>query len=114
MRGNAHVRFGGAGRGNGSAERLTPRPGPIPTRSASTGRSAGARTSSASSPTGLPSSAWSAPCWPSSTTSGQLPRRYMSVELLAKARLKVIAGGDELHEARGRSVPPSAPCGPRR
>jgi putative transposase len=25
-------------------------------------------------------------------------RRYMSVELLAKARLKVIAGGDELHE----------------
>lgn len=31
MRGNTHVRFGGAGRGNGSSERTTPRPGPIPT-----------------------------------------------------------------------------------
>ena len=31
MRGNAHVRFGGAGRGNGCSERTTPRPGPIPT-----------------------------------------------------------------------------------
>jgi hypothetical protein len=28
MRGNAHVRFGGAGRGNGSLERAIPRPGP--------------------------------------------------------------------------------------
>jgi hypothetical protein len=28
MRGNAHVRFGGAGRGNGSLERTIPRPGP--------------------------------------------------------------------------------------
>ena len=28
MRGNSHVRFGGAGRGNGSPERATPRPGP--------------------------------------------------------------------------------------
>lgn len=31
MRGNTHVRFGGAGQGNGSSERTTPRPGPIPT-----------------------------------------------------------------------------------
>ena len=31
MRGNAHVRFGGAGRGNGRFERNTPRPGPTPT-----------------------------------------------------------------------------------
>ena len=31
MRGNTHVRFGGAGRGNGVAERTTPRPDPIPT-----------------------------------------------------------------------------------
>ena len=31
MRGNAHVRFGGAGRGNGHAGRHAPRPGPIPT-----------------------------------------------------------------------------------
>ena len=30
MRGNAHVRFGGAGRGNGPTERWTPRPGPTP------------------------------------------------------------------------------------
>jgi hypothetical protein len=29
MRGNAHVRFGSAGRGNGRSERSTPRPGPI-------------------------------------------------------------------------------------
>jgi Group II intron, maturase-specific domain len=29
MRGNAHVRFGRAGRGNGCFERTTPRPGPI-------------------------------------------------------------------------------------
>lgn len=29
MRGNAHVRFGSAGRGNGRLERDTPRPGPI-------------------------------------------------------------------------------------
>ena len=28
MRGNAHVRFGGAGRGNGPSETTTPRPGP--------------------------------------------------------------------------------------
>ena len=28
MRGNAHGGFGGAGRGNGSPERTTPRPGP--------------------------------------------------------------------------------------
>ena len=28
MRGNSHVRFGGAGRGNGPPERATPRPGP--------------------------------------------------------------------------------------
>jgi hypothetical protein len=28
MRGNSHVRFGGAGRGNGSPERAAPRPGP--------------------------------------------------------------------------------------
>lgn len=31
MRGNTHVRFGGAGRGNGPSERTTLRPGPIPT-----------------------------------------------------------------------------------
>ena len=31
MRGNTHVRFGGAGRGNGPSETTTPRPGPIPT-----------------------------------------------------------------------------------
>jgi hypothetical protein len=59
MRGNAHVRFGRAGRGNGSRERVTPRLGPIlttgrgiccrptapgsiwPTRRASTGGSGG-------------------------------------------------------------------------
>jgi hypothetical protein len=29
MRGNTHVRFGSAGRGNGCSERSTPRPGPI-------------------------------------------------------------------------------------
>jgi hypothetical protein len=28
MRGNSHVRFGGAGRGNGPPERAIPRPGP--------------------------------------------------------------------------------------
>jgi hypothetical protein len=28
MRGNSHVRFGGAGRGNGPPERAVPRPGP--------------------------------------------------------------------------------------
>jgi len=28
MRGNSHVRFGGAGRGNGLSETTTPRPGP--------------------------------------------------------------------------------------
>jgi hypothetical protein len=38
MRGNAHVRFGGAGRGNGPPERTTPRPGPIPTSNGFTGR----------------------------------------------------------------------------
>jgi len=31
MRGNTHVRFGGAGRGNGPFERTALRPGPIPT-----------------------------------------------------------------------------------
>src|SRR5215212_3862325 len=31
MRGDAHVRFGGAGRGNGPSATTTPRPGPIPT-----------------------------------------------------------------------------------
>jgi hypothetical protein len=31
MRGNTHVRFGGAGRGNGPSETTAPRPGPIPT-----------------------------------------------------------------------------------
>ncbi|MDQ2729171.1 MAG: transposase, partial [Actinomycetota bacterium] len=31
LRGNTHVRFGGAGRGNGPSERTTPRPDPIPT-----------------------------------------------------------------------------------
>jgi len=31
MRGNTHVRFGGAGRGNGRSEKTAPRPGPIPT-----------------------------------------------------------------------------------
>jgi len=31
MRGNVHVRFGGAGRGIGPPERTAPRPGPIPT-----------------------------------------------------------------------------------
>ena len=31
MRGNTHVRFGGAGWGNGRFERNTPRPGPTPT-----------------------------------------------------------------------------------
>jgi Transposase DDE domain group 1 len=31
MRGNTHVRFGGAGRGDGTPERTPPRPGPIPT-----------------------------------------------------------------------------------
>jgi hypothetical protein len=31
MRGDAHVRFGGAGRGNGPTERRVPRSGPIPT-----------------------------------------------------------------------------------
>jgi hypothetical protein len=33
MRGNTHVRFGGAGRGNGAPGRPPPRPGPIPTSS---------------------------------------------------------------------------------
>jgi hypothetical protein len=28
MRGNSHVRFGGAGRGNGLSETTAPRPGP--------------------------------------------------------------------------------------
>jgi hypothetical protein len=28
MRGNSHVRFGGAGRGNGPSETTAPRPGP--------------------------------------------------------------------------------------
>lgn len=32
MRGNAHVRFGGADRGSGSSARKQPRPGPIPTQ----------------------------------------------------------------------------------
>jgi Transposase DDE domain group 1 len=36
MRGDAHVRFGGAGRGNGASETTTPRPGPIPTDLADT------------------------------------------------------------------------------
>ena len=36
MRGNAHVRFGGAGRGNRPPETATLRPGPTPTSSAST------------------------------------------------------------------------------
>ena len=31
MRGNTHVRFGGAGRGNGPSATATPRPDPIPT-----------------------------------------------------------------------------------
>jgi hypothetical protein len=31
MRGNSHVRFGGAGRRNGAAERRPPRSGPTPT-----------------------------------------------------------------------------------
>ena len=31
MRGNAHVRFGGADRGNGPPETVAPRPGPTPT-----------------------------------------------------------------------------------
>ena len=33
MRGNAHVRFGGAGWGNGASARGQPRPSPIPTGS---------------------------------------------------------------------------------
>jgi len=32
MRGNAHVRFGGAGRGNAPCESMTACPGPIPTK----------------------------------------------------------------------------------
>ncbi len=50
MRGNAHVRFGGAGRGNGRGESDAPRPGPTPTSSASIGRSSAAPTWWASSP----------------------------------------------------------------
>ena len=34
MRGDTHVRFGGAGRGTRSSERAIPRPGPTPTRPA--------------------------------------------------------------------------------
>ena len=49
------------------------RSGPTTPRSASTRRSGGAPTSSASSPTALPSSAWLAPCSPNSTTSGPWP-----------------------------------------
>ena len=32
MRGDTHVRFGGAGQGTRSPERAMPRPGPTPTR----------------------------------------------------------------------------------
>src|SRR6266540_6550800 len=47
MHGNTHVRFGGAGRGNGSAERLNPRPGPTPTRPSTTPAKGSAATSTA-------------------------------------------------------------------
>src|SRR6266508_3838124 len=47
MHGNTHVRFGGAGRGNGSAERLNPRPGPTPTRRSTTPDAGSAATSTA-------------------------------------------------------------------
>src|SRR3989442_1502533 len=47
MRGDAHVRFGGAGRGNGSAEKPTPRPGPTPTRPSTTPDTGSAATSTA-------------------------------------------------------------------
>src|SRR5437764_282194 len=42
MPGNAHVRFGGPGRGDGPVERPTPRSDPIPTSASETARSAGA------------------------------------------------------------------------
>lgn len=70
MRGNTHVRFGGADRGNGPSEMTAPRPGPIPTKNGSTARSAAA-TWSASSPTAPPSSASSAPSSPNNTTNGK-------------------------------------------
>ena len=73
MRGNAHVRFGGAGRGNGPPERATPRPGPTPTRNDSTRNSAAAPTWSGSSPTGPPPSASSAQSSANNTTNGPSP-----------------------------------------
>ena len=50
---------------------LARRSDPTTPRSASTRRSAGAPTCSASSPTARPSSAWSGPSWPSRPTSGR-------------------------------------------
>jgi putative transposase len=64
-------------------------------RSGSTRSSAAAPTWLAFSPTATPSSALSAPCSPSSTTSGLSCVRYMSAESLAKARLHLIDGGDD-------------------
>jgi putative transposase len=61
-------------------------------------RSAAAPASSASSPTAPRSSASSAPSSPNNTKNGPAPRRYMSVESLAKARVAVIHGGDPLDE----------------
>jgi putative transposase len=58
-------------------------------KSGSTGRSAGALTSSGSSPTATPSSGWSAPSSRSNDewTEG---RRYLGLDVLARSRLTTI------------------------
>ena len=73
MHGNAHVRFGGAGRGDGCFERSEPRPGPTPNSSGSIGRSSGAATSWASSPTRRGCCAWPDRSCSRSMTSGRSP-----------------------------------------
>ena len=71
MRGNAHVRFGGAGRGNRPPETAALRPDPTPTWNVCTGRSSAEPTWWACSPTTPPSTGWSPLSSSNSTTNGR-------------------------------------------